>query len=254
MPKETIVPVVVQRRHIGIGDFRFIALTTCVLLAGLGCKKRSRMTLISNQENTLFEMRHPGEGNWTRIGKGKIVYTEMRKNEPCEIRAKPSGYVSKAHILSGPVQELRFTFEISDRVGASKIRFLELDARLVEVTTARTLSSAHRRTSGTQDLRDSVEHCSRELLKDSNVSGTTVAVLPFVQTGVTTATRHALTASNMMITAMQKHGGCELIERSQLDQVLQEHDLSLAEVTNDPKLLGQVLGVQYVVLGSVSVM
>lgn len=248
------MPVVVQRHCFGIGKFRFTALIACVLLAGLGCKKRTRMTLISNQENTLFEMKRPGEANWTRIGKGKIVYTEMRKNEPCEIRARPSGYESKAHTLASPVQELRFTFEISDKVGASKIRFLEVDVRLVEVTTAKTVSSAHRRTFGTQDLRDSVEGCSHELLRAGKVSGTTVAVLPFVQTGITTSTKHALTASNMMISAMQKHCGCVLIERSQLDRVLQEHDLSFAEVTNNPQLLGQVLGVQFVVLGSVSVM
>ncbi|MFA5865992.1 MAG: caspase family protein [Phycisphaerae bacterium] len=77
--------------------------------------EKSKMTLISNQENTFFEMRTAGEKNWRPVGKGKILTVELKDNFSFEVAAKPDGYVRKTHTLAEPVRELRFTFEISDK-------------------------------------------------------------------------------------------------------------------------------------------
>lgn len=76
------------------------------------------MTIISNQENTLFEMRISSESHWTRLGKGKILQVEVPRKQPFEIAAKPDGFRRKLHTLSSPVRELRFTFwDPADREG-----------------------------------------------------------------------------------------------------------------------------------------
>ena len=245
--------MVAQHHGVGIGKTRFLTLTACVLLACLSCNKRTRMTLISNQENTLFELRRPGESNWTRIGKGKIVYTEVRKNESCEIRARPHGYASKVHTLANPVRDLRFTFEISDKDTVIKELFFELDVRAVEVATAKTVSSAHDRAEGPGDLRRSVELCARGLVDSGRLAGT-IAVVPFEDIGAGVGRLYGETACNMMISALQSKPDCVLIERSQLATILAEHDLSLAQIAKNPGLLGQVAGIDYLVIGSLSTM
>ena len=76
------------------------------------------MTLISNQENTTFEIRESGASEWRLVGKGKIIDVPMGSCQRCEVRATPRGYRSKSLALASPVKELRFTFEISDKLGS----------------------------------------------------------------------------------------------------------------------------------------
>ncbi len=219
-----------------------------------GCQKNARMTLISNQENTSFELRKLAEKDWTGIGKGKILYVDVPNGEPFEVAAKPQGYIRKVHSLTNPVRELRFTFEISDRIGAKRMPFFEVDVRIVDVRTARTIATANGRTNGTEDLRASVEAVALDLLSSGKLSGT-VAVVPFTQTGASDVGRYGEAAGNMMMSALEgEQRGFVLIERAQLSRILAEHDLSLAAVANNPDLLGRVSGVQFAILGSVALM
>ncbi len=76
---------------------------------------REAMTLISNQENTAFEVREAG-GAWRHVGKGKILEARVPAAGPFDVRATPDGYRPRTLALAQPVRELRFTFEVSDRL------------------------------------------------------------------------------------------------------------------------------------------
>lgn len=75
-----------------------------------------KMTLVSSQENTLFEIRPVGATDWMRVGKAKILDTQVGRQGRYEVRATPDGYQPKIITLAEPVMELRFTFEISERL------------------------------------------------------------------------------------------------------------------------------------------
>lgn len=60
------------------------------------------------------------------------------------------------------------------------------------------------------------------------------------------------TAASMMISALAKLGTCTLVERTQLDKILDEHDLTAADIVTNPKLLGSVSEIQYLVVGTLS--
>ena len=84
---------------------------------GLFVKKEDQtMTLVSNQENTLFTIKSATDIDWRYVGKGKILSTPVNRYSSYEVKAKPDGYREKTMTLTSPVKELRFTFEISDRL------------------------------------------------------------------------------------------------------------------------------------------
>ena len=209
------------------------------------------MTLISNQENTTFEMRPAGGPEWQRIGKGKIIGVQVAQDTAYEFAATPDGYRRKEHTLSEPVSELRFTFEICDKLTVIRGTVFELDVRVVSVHTARTVASVHDRAEGPGDLRRSVEACASRLLSSGRLRGT-VAVAPFEAVGATNAAQYGGAAASMMISALQQSKDLVLIERAQLARILNEHDLSLADIAKDPRLLGSVSSIGHLVIGTVS--
>ena len=103
------------------------------------------MTLISNQENTIFQLKGINDKEWTAAGKGKIVYIRLNADQAYEIAAKPDGYCRKEVALPEPLRELRFTFEIGDREDKEAGAILELDVRVLSVSTSEILASAHER-------------------------------------------------------------------------------------------------------------
>jgi hypothetical protein len=235
------------------GSSRWLQLLVPVAVVVAGCEKRTSMTLISNQENTVFEMRRTGAANWTRIGTGKILSVDVNPKEPLEIAATPQGYQRKTHTLASPVGELRFTFEISDRVLRPGALFFELDLRVVDVKTARTLISGRARADGAEQLRAAVEDAAGSLIAGAR-PGVATAVLELRQTGMPLSAKYADSATNMLISHLQQSGYGPIIERTQLEEILREHDLSQAAVVDNPGLLGKVAGVEQVILGSLAAM
>ena len=233
-------------------------LLSCVFLATLGmmgtaCDRRSRastveMTLISNQENTLFEVRASGESEWRNIGKGKIIQTLVRPRVAYEVAATPDGYRRKMLVLPEPVRDLRFTFEKSDRESSTTF---ELDVRVLDVVSAMVVASVSDRAKEASDLRTSVDSCARKLMDTGRLKGM-VAVVAFKDAGVEESMHYGETAASMMISALAKSGSCTLVERTQLDKILTEHDLTAADIVRNPKLLGPVSEIQYVVVGTLS--
>ncbi len=47
-------------------------------------------------------------------------------------------------------------------------------------------------------------------------------------------------------------GKFDVIERQQLDKLLEERDLTAAQIAASPSKMGKILGLDYVVLGSVA--
>ncbi len=117
------------------------------LLAALGCAgvqvgglstmaSRGELTLVSNQENTVFVGRviggdpsativgaqlpgaRPDESGMIRLGQGKFVRVKVHPEGVYEIAARPPGYRERMSTIAPPIaSRLGFTFEISDRTG-----------------------------------------------------------------------------------------------------------------------------------------
>ena len=80
-----------------------------------------------------------------------------------------------------------------------------------------------------------------------------VAVLDLEEIGPeTTAAQHGVLVARMISTALINTGKFDVIERQQLDRLLAERDLTAAQIAASPGEMGKVLGLDYVVLGSVA--
>jgi hypothetical protein len=85
--------------------------------AGIHLGFKKEMTLISNQEMTDFYIISGDQK--TLVGQGKIVPLRVNPKERYEIMAHPRGYRPISLFTTvPPTDELRFTFEISDRDGS----------------------------------------------------------------------------------------------------------------------------------------
>ena len=85
--------------------------------AGVGLWFKKEMTLISNQEMTDFYIISGDQK--ILVGQGKIVPIRVDPKERYEIMAHPRGYRPMSLFTTvPPTDELRFTFEISDRDGS----------------------------------------------------------------------------------------------------------------------------------------
>ncbi len=58
--------------------------------------------------------------------------------------------------------------------------------------------------------------------------------------------------ADMLITALVKSGSFDVMERAQLDKIMQEKGLSADDLTNDSKKAGKVLGVDYILGGKIT--
>jgi hypothetical protein len=249
-----VVPLVKRSTQRIFSQSWLLAIFLSVLvMIGTACNRPSHgstveMTLISNQENTLFEVRASGESEWRNIGKGKIIQTRVRRGIVYEVAATPDGYRRKMLVIPEPVKDLRFTFEKSDRESSATF---ELDVRVLDVATATVVASASDRAKEASDLRTSVDSCARKLTDLGRLKGL-VAVVAFKDAGVGESMHYGEAAASMMISALEKSGSCTLVERTQLDNILAEHDLTAADIVRNPKLLGPVSEIQYVVVGTLS--
>ncbi len=224
-----------------------------LVATGTGCNRTNRgsmvdMTLISNQESTLFEVRASGESNWRNIGKGKIIQTRVLSRVAYEVAATPDGYQRKMLVIAEPVRDLRFTFEKSDRESSTTF---ELDVRVLAVDSGKVVGFSSSRAKEASDLRASVDSCARELTGPGRLNGL-VAVVNFKDAGVDESMHYGETAASMMISALAKLGSCTLVERTQLDKILAEHDFTAADIVKNPTLLGSVSEIQYLVVGTLS--
>jgi len=250
-----VVPLVVKRASQRIFSQPWLlAIFLSVLeMTGTACNRRRHastveMTLISNQENTLFEVKASGGSEWRRIGKGKIIQAHVQPGIAYEVAATPDGYQRKLLVVPEPVKDLRFTFEKSDRESSATF---ELDVRVLDVATAVIVASASERVKEASDLRASVDSCARKLKDLGRLKGQ-VAVVAFRDAGVGDSLHYGEAAASMMISALEKSGSCTMVERTQLDKILAEHDLTAADIVRNPKLLGPVSEIQYVVVGTLS--
>lgn len=225
----------------------------CTALAGTACNRAGRgslveMTLISNQENTQFEVRESGVSHWSNIGKGKIMQTRVRPRVAHEVAATPDGYRKKVLVIPEPVRDLRFTFEKSDRESAA---VFELDVRVLDVESGKVVGYAVSRAKEASDLRDCVDLCAKELSTSGSLKGL-VAIASFKDAGVEESMHYGETAASMMISSLAKLRSCTLVERAQLEKLLAEHDLTSAEIVKNPRLLGSVSEIQFLVIGTLS--
>lgn len=72
--------------------------------------KKIDVTLISNQENTRFRIRHPGATQFEEVGTGKFVTTTLSLSEPIELTAKAPGYQELALTVTSPNRQIQFFF------------------------------------------------------------------------------------------------------------------------------------------------
>lgn len=224
--------------------------TGCVPGSGrTGSGARVKMTLISNQENTTFRIRRPG-GSWRTVGKAKIVDVRVDPGSPYEVRAKSEGYVAKTLTIRKPVRELRFTFEIRDREGAAPAGLVEVDVRAVAVSSGRLAAAAKGTAEGWTRLREAVDRAAASLAGRPHLRGKLLAVLEFSEgAGAAGLGRQA---HGMLVTELNAGGRVLVVERDRLRAILQEHDLSESDVVANPRVLGKISQIDYIVLGVVS--
>lgn len=250
------VPSLRSARWLAIG-------ATCYLFAA-GCdigdierdnqKPKGRvckMTLISSQENTVFQLKGIDEKDWQSVGKGKIVYVQLYAGQAYEVAAEPDDYVRKQVTLPEPVRDLRFTFEISDRKNKDADVILELDVRVLSVASSQVLASANERINGLLDMRRAIEACTKHLVA-KGVLDAKVAVVPFEEIGSADLVKYGETASSMMTSALAGNKATAVMERAQLKKILAERDLTWAAIASSPDKLGPVAGIQNLVVGTLS--
>ena len=74
------------------------------------------MDLISNQENTVFEIKPLGGTERQLVGKGKWVTTNVDRSTAYEVFATPEGYVTKSITTAiPPNRTIQFVFYLADR-------------------------------------------------------------------------------------------------------------------------------------------
>lgn len=217
-----------------------------------GASTSTFMTLVSNQENTEFELRALGDSDWKKVGAGKILQVAVREKSAYEVAATPRGYRRKEMTLPTPVSELRFTFEISDRLDVNPAIRLEIDVRVVSIQSSETTVAVNERAANPSVLREAIHRCVASLSREQVLHGT-LAVLPFVDSGYSDGSRYGETASSMLISALKStKRDLRIMERTQLDRILAEHDLSAAAIVKSPAILGAVSEIDYLVIGTIS--
>src|SRR5437879_5780477 len=76
----------------------------------LGGAGQVKMSLISNQENTHFQIRPLGSKEWAEAGIGKYQSVTVAAGGKYEVKADALGYRPKVHTLPEPVSNLSFVF------------------------------------------------------------------------------------------------------------------------------------------------
>ncbi len=127
---------------------------------------------------------------------------------------------------------------------------LDLDVRVVAIGSAETVATANDRADGATNLRTCVDACAEKLTAGGVVKGR-VAVIPFKQTGAASDASYGEAASGMMISALKRQNRVILVERIELDKLLTEKDLTYTDIAENPGRLGQVSGIDYLVVGVV---
>ncbi len=130
----------------------------------------------------------------------------------------------------------------------------ECDVRLVEVGSGRASRAATGQAKDPAGFRDMAERVVFTLTERLEVPPRAkVAVLDLEELGAETIKNECgRLAARMLSTSLINVGKFDVIERQQLDRLLQERDLTAAQIAASPRELGKVLGLDYVVLGSVA--
>lgn len=130
----------------------------------------------------------------------------------------------------------------------------EVDVRLVEVQSGRANSATTGQAGDVADFRAMADGIVFELTERLNVpERAKVAVLDLEAIGQkTSAGQYGMLIARMLSTSLINTGKFDVVERQQLDKLLKEQDLTAAEIAASPGEMGKILGLDYVVLGSVA--
>ena len=128
----------------------------------------------------------------------------------------------------------------------------EVDVRLVEVGTGRADRATTGRAKDPTGFRDMAERIVFQLTKRLKVSpDAKVAVLDLEEIGEETVKgQYGRLIARMISTSLINTGKFDVVERHQLDRLLEERDLTAAQIAASPGEMGKILGLNYVVLGS----
>ena len=161
------------------------------------------------------------------------IYAIHVELEPETLALKRSAPTANAH--GGPAQ-------------------FECDVRLVEVGSGRATRAATGQAGDESDFRAMAERMVFTLTERLEVAARSkVAILDLEDVGrETEAGQCGRLAARMISTSFVNTGKFDVIERQQLDKLLAERDLTAAQIAAAPGEMGKVLGLDYVVLGSIA--
>ncbi len=130
----------------------------------------------------------------------------------------------------------------------------ECDVRLVEVRSGRASRATTGQAENPAGFRDMAERVVFKLTERLEVPvGAKVAVLDLEEIGAKTVEgQYGRLVARMISTSLINIGKFDVIERQQLDKLLEERDLTAAQIAAAPSETGKILGLDYVVLGSVA--
>jgi hypothetical protein len=216
-----------------------------------------RVSLISNIENTRFEIRPLG-GEWRHVGTGKVVYVPKDSLPlPSEIQAAAPDYWPEVMTVTQVQMEFRFTFEKGDRKSQppplGRKMAIELDIQVLAVNAETTLA-VNGRAEDLSDPRKAIDECAADLLENPILHGKRIVVL-FLKAGEGADERLGVTAYGMLVTALHNSGRVTLTEREQLGKILSERGLKESDLVDKPALgreIGRLLGADYLVTGVIS--
>lgn len=130
----------------------------------------------------------------------------------------------------------------------------ECDVRLVEVSSGRAIRATTGRAENVAGFREMADRVVYKITLNLDAAPRAkVAVFDFEEIGdATVAGEYGRLAARMVATSLIRNGNYEVIERQQLQKLLQERNLTDAQVAEAPEHAGKVLGLDFVVLGSIA--
>ncbi|MFH0982554.1 MAG: CsgG/HfaB family protein [Planctomycetota bacterium] len=186
----------------------------------------------------------------------KSGYINKRFEEVClsaaELLDLPERTYTVRVTLEPETLDLKRTLPAADpRAGRPEY---ECDVRLVEVGSGRANRAATGQARAPADFRSMADRIVFTLTERLEIPPQAkVAVLDLEELGDETVSGQCgRLVSRMLSTSLINTGKFEVIERQQLDKLMQERDLTTAQIAASPGELGKVLGLDYVVLGSVA--
>ena len=140
---------------------------------------------------------------------------------------------------------------VPDTEAGRRVAF-EVDVRLVEVGTGRANRATTGRAKDPTGFRDMAERIVFQLTKRLEVpSKAKVAVLDLEEIGEETVQgQYGRLIARMISTNLINTGKFDVVERQQLNRLLEERDLTASQIAASPGEMGKILGLDYVVLGS----